>query len=143
MAHLELHEPDQLLCDRMSRTNTRRRPSAGIAWWSSRAIRAWASLGLFHDWRQIPRDLADIIKSAGVNYHLYPSSKHTYKSLLEEIEPHYLKEAMATPRYHAINVIRSGGVVVPPFIARMLQPSTLRLKSAAPKEPENGPVHKR
>lgn len=29
---------------------------------------------------------------------------------------------MATPRYHAINVIRSGGIVVPPFVAESLLP---------------------
>ena len=106
-------------------------PSAAERW--KRMVvesRKWrvGLLWLFHDWRQIPRDLADIIKSAGVNYHLYPSSKHTYKSLLEEIEPITLEEAMATPRYHAINVIRSGGVVVPPFVARMLPPPTVRLE---------------
>lgn len=83
-------------------------------------------LWLFYDWRQIPRDLADIIKSAGVNYHLHPSSKHTYKSLLEEIEPITLEEAMSTPRYHAINVIRSGGTAALPFVARRLPPPSAR-----------------
>lgn len=74
--------------------------------------RKWRAglLWLFHDRRQIPSALEEIIESAGVNYHLYPSSKHAYESL-EEIEPITLEEAMVTPQYHAINVIRSGGAV--------------------------------
>lgn len=77
---------------------------------------------LFHSWEQIPRDLAEIIKSAGPHYHLYTSSKKTYRDLAEEISPFTLEEAMKTPRYHAINVLRSGGVTVNPFIAKMTPP---------------------
>lgn len=75
---------------------------------------------LFHNWRPVPRNQAHIIKSSLVNYHLYPSSKHIRQGILEEIEPIALEESMATPLYHAIHVIGSGGAVVPPFVARTL-----------------------
>lgn len=64
----------------------------------------------------------EIIKSAGPHYHLYTSSKRTYRDLAEESVPFTLEEAMKTPRYQAINVLRSGGVTVPPFMAKMTPP---------------------
>ncbi len=58
----------------------------------------------------------------GPHYHLYTSSKATYKALAEEIKPFEIEEAMKTPRWWAINVIRAGGVVVEPFLAKMTSP---------------------
>jgi hypothetical protein len=94
--------------------------------WKSMVVesRKWR-LGLawlFHSWEQIPRDLAEIIKSAGPHYHLYTSSKKTYRDLAEEIAPFTIEEALKTPRFHAINIIRSGGVTVTPFMAKMTPP---------------------
>lgn len=94
--------------------------------WKSMVVesRKWR-LGLtwlFHSWEQIPRDLAEIIKSAGPHYHLYTSSKKTYRDLSEEIAPFTVEEALKTPRFHAINIIRSGGVAVTPFMAKMTPP---------------------
>ncbi|UNO48260.1 hypothetical protein [Alicyclobacillus acidoterrestris] len=77
---------------------------------------------LFHSWEQIPRDLAEIIKSAGPHYSLYPSSKKTFKDLAEEISPFTVDEALKIPTHHAINIWRSGGQVVPPFLAKMSLP---------------------
>lgn len=77
---------------------------------------------LFHSWEQIPRGLAEIIKSAGPHYHLYTSSKKTYRDLSEEIAPFTIEEAIKTPRHYAINVIRTGGQTVTPFMAKMSKP---------------------
>ncbi|WP_282198439.1 ATP-binding protein [Collibacillus ludicampi] len=101
--------------------------------WKSMVVesRKWR-LGLtwlFHSWEQIPRDLAEIIKSAGPHYHIYTSSKKTYRDLAEEIAPFTVEEALKTPRFHAINIIRSGGVTVTPFMAKMTPPPSKCLKS--------------
>lgn len=94
--------------------------------WKSMVVesRKWrlGLVWLFHSWEQIPKDLAEIIKSAGVHYHLYTSSKKTYKDLAEEIAPFTLEEALKTPRYSAINVLRSSGVTITPFMAKMTAP---------------------
>lgn len=76
-------------------------------------------------WEQIPRDVADIIQAAGPHYHLYSSSKATYQALAEEISPFVMEEAMRTPRHWAINVIRAGGGVVTPFLARIAKPPSM------------------
>lgn len=77
---------------------------------------------MFHSWEQIPRGLGEIIKAAGPHYHLYTSSKGTYKELAEEIAPFSIEEAMQTKRHWAINIIRTGGVTVAPFLAQMAAP---------------------
>ncbi|WP_077621583.1 hypothetical protein [Sediminibacillus massiliensis] len=77
---------------------------------------------MFHSWEQIPRDLAEIVKAAGPHYHLYPSSKKTFSDLAEEIKPFKVEEAMGLKRFHAINILRSGGEVVKPFVAKMSAP---------------------
>lgn len=98
--------------------------------WKSMVVesRKWR-LGLvwmFHTWEQIPRDLAEVIKSAGPHYHLYTSSKKTYRDLSEEIAPFTIEEAMKTPTHHAINVVRSGGQTIPPFMAAMTRPPMMQ-----------------
>lgn len=94
--------------------------------WKSAAVesRYWkfAYCWMFHSWEQIPRDLSEIIKAAGPHYHLYPSSKKTFTDLAEEIAPISVNNALKLKTYHAINVIRSGGEVVTPFIAKMAPP---------------------
>jgi len=96
--------------------------------WKSAAVesRYWryAYCWMFHSWEQIPRDLAEIIKAAGPHYHLYPSSKKTFTDLAEEIAPFTAGNAIKLKSFHAINVIRSGGEVVTPFIAKMTPPPT-------------------
>ncbi len=96
--------------------------------WKSAAVesRYWryAYCWMFHSWEQIPRDLAEIIKAAGPHYHLYPSSKKTFSDLAEEIAPITVEHAIKLKSFHAINVIRSGGEVVKPFIAKMTLPPT-------------------
>jgi len=84
---------------------------------------------MFHSWEQIPRDLAEIIKAAGPHYHLYTSSQKTYRDLSFEISPFSIEEALATPRFHAINIIRAGGISVSPFMAKMLAPPTIRARA--------------
>lgn len=94
--------------------------------WRSAAVesRKWrfSYVWMFHAWEQIPRDVAAIIQAAGPHYHLYTSSKATYKALAEEIKPFEVEEAMRTPRWWAINIIKAGGVVVEPFLAKMTPP---------------------
>lgn len=87
----------------------------------------FAYVWLFHAWEQIPRELSAIIQNAGPHYHLYASSKSTYRALAEEIKPFDVEEAMRTPRHHAINIIRAGGNIVTPFMAKMLPPPSKRL----------------
>lgn len=94
--------------------------------WKSAAVesRKWR-LGyfwLFHSWEQIPRQLAEIVKAAGPHYHIYKSSKWTYRELAEEIAPFTVEDGLQTPRFSAINVIQAGGVTQRPFMARMAPP---------------------
>lgn len=94
--------------------------------WKSASVesRKWrvGYIWLFHEWKQIDQDLRDIIKSALPHYHLYSSSSKTYRDLSQEISPLTLEDAMKTKRYHAINVIRSGGDYIKPFVSRMAPP---------------------
>jgi hypothetical protein len=92
---------------------------------------------LFHAIEQIPRDLWRILKGAGPHYHLYSTSKETYKELAEEIAPFTIEEAMETPRHWALNVIRAGGVTVPPFLAHMIPPPSKRNDQ---NPPANSPI---
>jgi DNA helicase HerA-like ATPase len=80
----------------------------------------------FHEWKQINADLRDIMKSALPHYHIYSSSKNTYKDLLDELRPLTLEDCMKTKRYYAINVLRSGGDYVKPFVAKMAPPLSKR-----------------
>lgn len=82
---------------------------------------------LFHDWHQLPQGLQRAIKSAGPHYHLYTSSKATYRDLAEEIEPFTLEDALQTPRYWAINSIQTAGRTLPPFLAEMAAPPSIQL----------------
>lgn len=94
--------------------------------WKSAAVesRKWriGYVWLFHSWEQIPRDLAGIIKDAGPHYHLYMSSKRTFQDLREEIMPFTVEDALKLKRFHAINILRTGGEVATPFIAHMSPP---------------------
>lgn len=98
--------------------------------WKSAAIesRKWrvGYVWMFHSWEQIPRDLAEIIKAAGPHYHLYPSSKRTFLDLREEIAPFTIEDGLKLQRWHAINVLRVGGEVQRPFIAKMAPPPSKR-----------------
>lgn len=80
----------------------------------------------FHDWKQIDPDLRSIIKSSGVNYHLYATSSHTYRDLLAELAPFTVEDCLKTKSYQAINIIRSGGDYIKPFLLDMAPPLHLR-----------------
>lgn len=77
---------------------------------------------LFHYWEQLPNFVQKAIKSALPQYHIYLTSKDTYRSLSEEIHPVTLEEALKTKRFYAINVLRTGGETTKPFIAKMAAP---------------------
>jgi hypothetical protein len=98
--------------------------------WRSAAVesRKWrfSFVWLFHSWEQIPRDLALIVKSSNPHYHIYRSSKETYQSLAEELKPFELEELLEVPRFHAVNVIQANGTTVPPFLAKMIPPPSMR-----------------
>jgi hypothetical protein len=91
--------------------------------WKSAVVesRKWrfAYVWLFHAWEQINHDLAAIIKAACPHYHLFTTSKLTYRALAEEIAPFTVEEAMQTPRHWCLHVIRAAGQTVPPFLAKM------------------------
>lgn len=97
--------------------------------WKSVAVESrkyrFAYTWMFHSWEQIPRSLAEIIKSAGPHYHVYKSSKKTYTDLAEELLPFTLTECLQTKTFYALNAIRAGGQNVPVFMARMSKPPTL------------------
>jgi hypothetical protein len=94
--------------------------------WKSAAVesRKWrlGYVWLFHSWEQIPRDLAEIIKAAGPHYTIYNSSKKTFKDLQEEISPYTVEDGLKLKRHHAINVLRAGNEIQPPFICKMAPP---------------------
>lgn len=98
--------------------------------WKSASVesRKWriGYVWLFHEWKQIDPDLRDIIKSALPHYHLYSSSAKTYRDLAQEIAPITVEEALKTKRHYAINVIRSGGDYLKPFVARMAPPPSMQ-----------------
>lgn len=100
--------------------------------WKSAAVesRKWrvGYVWMFHSWEQIPGDLAEIIKAAGPHYHIYSSSKKTFAGLREEIAPFTVEEAIKMKRFHAINVLRVGGEVVKPFMAKMTPPPSFSKK---------------
>lgn len=83
---------------------------------------------LFHSWEQIPKDLAEIIKSAGPHYVLYNSSKKTFKDLAEEIAPFTVEDGIKLKLHHAINVLRAGNGIQPPFICKMAKPPSVHFK---------------
>jgi len=89
--------------------------------------RKWR-LGLvwfFHTWEQIrdkSKELAKTIKSAGIHYILYNSSKDTWKELAEEILPYTLTEALEIPRYHAFVITHTPEGPVPPMLVKMEAP---------------------
>ena len=76
---------------------------------------------MFHDWGQIPKDLAQLIKSAGPHYTIYSSSKETFESLKEEINPFTVEEALKVPTHHAINIVKHQGKYQK-FLAEMAKP---------------------
>lgn len=81
---------------------------------------------MFHSWEQIPRDLSEIIKSAGPHYHLYSCSKKTFSDLSEEIAPFTIEDGLKLKKFHAINVIRAGSDgLIKPVIAKMTPPPSI------------------
>lgn len=81
---------------------------------------------MFHDWVQLDRELRSIMSNAGLNYHLYPSGKKNFMALAEEIAPYTLEDALKLPSYHMINVIRSGGEQIKPFILKATKPPSMQ-----------------
>lgn len=94
--------------------------------WKSATVesRKWrvGYIWMFHEWTQIDEKLRKIIKSALPHYHIYPSSKSTFNDLKEELQPFNLDDCMKLKRWTAINVIRSGGQTITPFVAKMTPP---------------------
>lgn len=92
--------------------------------------RKWR-LGLvwfFHTWEQIrdkSKELSKTIKSAGIHYILYNSSKDTWKELQEEIMPYTIAEAMEMPRYHALVITHTKDGPVPPMFVKMEPPVSM------------------
>lgn len=99
--------------------------------WKSAAVesRKWrvGYVWMFHSWEQIPRDLSEIIKSAGPHYHLYSCSKKTFSDLAEEIAPFTAEDGLRLKKYHAINVIRAGSDgLIKPVLAEMSAPPSFK-----------------
>ncbi|AYP68781.1 AAA-like domain protein [Bacillus phage vB_BpsM-61] len=94
--------------------------------WKSACVesRKWriGYVWLFHEWAQIDQNLRKIMKSSLPHYHIYPSSKMTYMDLKEELRPYDIDAFLKLKRWSAINVIRSGGSTIKPFICKMSPP---------------------
>lgn len=88
----------------------------------------------FHYWEQITPMLQRAIKAALPHYHLYPSSKDTFKNLSEQIYPFTIEDGMKLKRFHAINLIRVNGEYMTPFIAKMALPPSMRYKKTEDKK---------
>lgn len=82
----------------------------------------------FHYWDQIPKKLQSAIRNALPHYHLYPTTAQTFESLKHEIYPFTVQDALKVKRWHAINIIRTGGENAVPFIAKMAAPPDKRYK---------------
>lgn len=87
-----------------------------------------AMVFMFHEWVQLGREFRHIIKGALPHYHLYPSSKNNFRDLLEEIAPYTLEDALKLKTFHAINIVRSGGESLKPFITLMTPPPSMQKK---------------
>jgi len=100
--------------------------------WESAAVesRKWkiGYFWTFHYWEQIPTNLQKAIRNALPHYHIYPTSKLTWQSLREEIYPFELSDALKLKRWHAINIVRTGGENEKPFITKMQLPPEKRFK---------------
>ena len=108
--------------------------------WESAVVegRKWrvGYIWLFHSWEQMPRKLMQIIKDAGAHYHIYRSSKETYRELKEELLPSFsLEDCLKTPKYYAINIIEADGVAQRPFMAKMMPPPSVVQKENKKSEP--------
>lgn len=82
----------------------------------------------FHYWEQIPQKLQKAIRNALPHYHLYPTTSQTFESLKNEIYPFTVQDALKVKRWHAINIIRTGGENAVPFVASMAPPPTIMYK---------------
>lgn len=80
----------------------------------------------FHYWEQLPSKLQKAIRNALPHYHLYPTSTTTFEQLKAEIYPFTVHDALKMKRWHAINIIRSDGENITPFIAKMTAPPSVR-----------------
>lgn len=76
----------------------------------------------FHYWEQIPNKLQKAIRSSLPHYHIYPTTTLTFQSLKDEISPFTVQDALKLKRWHAINIIRTGGENAEPFMAKMSSP---------------------
>ncbi|MEK4636908.1 ATP-binding protein [Bacillus sp. FSL W8-0519] len=98
--------------------------------WESMAVesRKWrvGFIWLFHYWEQLPKKAQQAIKNALPHYHLYPTSKETFKAFAEELAPFELADCLKLKRYHAFNILRTGGETTKPFIAEMTLPPNKR-----------------
>ncbi|WP_147294895.1 ATP-binding protein [Oceanobacillus arenosus] len=104
--------------------------------WKSAAVesRKWrvGYVWMFHSWEQIPRNLAEIIKSAGPHYHLYSSSKKTFSDLKEEIAPFTVEDGLKLKKFHSINIIRAGEEgLIKPVVAKMCPPPSEKIAPAS------------
>lgn len=52
------------------------------------------------------KGMKNLLKAAGTNYFIYPTSKETYKELLEELQPFELEELLQTKWRHAVVSMR-------------------------------------
>lgn len=82
----------------------------------------------FHYWEQITPQLQKAIKAALPHYHLYSSSRDTFKSLSDAMYPFTIEDGMKLKRFHAINILRVNGEYATPFIAKMALPPSQRFK---------------
>ncbi|WP_242317089.1 ATP-binding protein [Bacillus cereus group sp. BfR-BA-01489] len=106
--------------------------------WESAAVesRKWrvGYVWLFHEWKQVDFKLRDIIKSALPHYHIYSSSKKIFEDLLDELKPFTIDDLLKIKRHHAVNVIRSGGEYIKPFLAHMAPPPSKQTRNVKNKE---------
>lgn len=107
---ITLRKPCFLLLDEPSQYFGSGRGGVRSTWASMiTESRKWR-LGLvfmFHEWAQLGRELGNLIKSAGAHYVLYSSSKETFQSLAEEIDPFTVEEALNIPTHSALCIVRS------------------------------------
>lgn len=76
----------------------------------------------FHHWEQIDRQLSHIIQATGPHFVLYTTSKHTWQSLAEEIQPFTIEEALDLPRFSAIMCVTANTNRITPFIVKSCEP---------------------
>jgi hypothetical protein len=82
------------------------------------------SIFAFHHWNKLPNELQENLLGGGISQLLFANDhKRTFELAKERLQPIFtVEDAMQLERFHAINLLRVGGVLVHAFMVKMAPP---------------------